>query len=171
MYLLLFAAVIFMIVSRMSGWLYMTLAVTAILLVFDRRIFLRCDYVLLLTFLCFFVFSSSISSNPAVASFLSKIIAGHEYVGSIAVSQVISNVPAAIVLYPFAVNRGALLYGLDSAGLVTIIGSLASVINYRIYVREYPGRGMAFIKTFTLVSILFFLIVALPGYFLSLRPM
>lgn len=171
MYLLLFSAVIFMIVSRMSAWVYMTLAVAAVLLVFDRRVFLRCDYVLLLTFLCFFVFSSSISSNPAFAALLSKIIAGHEYVGSIVISQVISNVPAAIVLYPFAENRGALLYGLDSAGLVTVIGSLASVINYRIYVREYPGRGKDFLRTFTIVSLLFFLVVALPGYFLSLRPL
>ena len=82
-------------------------------------------------------------------------------------SQVISNVPASIVLYPFAVNKGALLYGLDSAGLVSLIGSLASVINYRIYVREYPGKGGSFIKTFTLISWAFFAIVVIPGYLLS----
>ena len=122
-------------------------------------------------YLCFFVFSSSISSNEKIAAFLSSVIAGHEYIGSILVSQVISNVPAAIVLYPFAENRGALLYGLDSAGLVTIIGSLASVINYRLYVREYPGKGWNFIKTFTFVSLLFFLIVVVPGYLISLTPL
>ena len=171
MYLALFAAVIFMIVSRTAYWIWFAAAVTAILLVFDRRVFLRCDYVLLVTFFCFFVFSSSVAANPTIAAFLSGVIAGHEYVGSIAVSQVISNVPAAIVLYPFAVNRGALLYGLDSAGLVTIIGSLASVINYRIYVREYPGRGGAFIRTFTAVSLAFFAIVAVPGYLISKTPM
>ncbi|MBR5942789.1 MAG: citrate transporter, partial [Clostridia bacterium] len=142
-----------------------------IILIFDIKVLLRCDYVLIVTFFCFFVFSSSVAANETVAGFLSKILAGHEYVGSIAVSQVISNVPAAIVLYPFAVNRGALLYGLDSAGLVTIIGSLASVLNYRIYVREYPGKGMSFIKTFTLISVIFFLIVALPGYFISQTPL
>ena len=160
-----------MIVSRTGAWVWFTAAVTALILVFDRKILLRCDYVLLLTFLCFFVFSSSVAANKTVADFLSRIIAGHEYVGSIAVSQIISNVPAAIVLYPFAVNRGALLYGLDSAGLVTLIGSLASVINYRIYVREYPGEGMAFVKTFTAVSVAFFLLVALPGYFISQTPL
>ena len=71
------------------------------------------------------------------------------------------------MLYPFAVNKGALLYGLDSAGLVSLIGSLASVINYRIYVREYPGRGMAFIRVFTLVSLAFFAIMVVPGYLIS----
>ena len=44
---------------------------------------------------------------------------------------------------------------------------LVSLINYRIYVREYPGRGGKFIKTFTLVSWAFFLIVVIPGLLLS----
>lgn len=167
MYLILFAAVLFMIVSRTPLWVYFLIAVTAVILIFDRRILLKTDYVLLLTFLCFFIFSSSITRNPAIAEFLRKTVAGREYIVSILVSQVISNVPASIVLYPFAENTGALLYGLDTAGLCSLIGSLASVINYRIYVREYPGRGMKFIKVFTLISWIFFLIVALPGYLLS----
>lgn len=75
--------------------------------------------------------------------------------------------PAAIVLYPFTANLSALLYGVDSAGLCTLIGSLASVINYRIYVREYPGKGMKFIKVFTLVSLAFFAVVVIPGFLLS----
>ena len=40
-------------------------------------------------------------------------------------------------------------------------------INYRIYVREYPGQGGRFIKVFTLVSWAFFIIVVIPGYLLS----
>ena len=166
-YLCLFAVVIFMIVSRTAWWPYITAAVAVVILIFDRRVLLRCDYVLLVTFFCFFVFSSSIAANEKIAGFLSRVVAGNEYVVSIAVSQVISNVPAAIVLFPFAENRGALLYGLDSAGLVTLIGSLASVINYRLYVREYPGRGKKFIGVFTAISIIFFLFVAVPGYFIS----
>ena len=54
------------------------------------------------------------------------------------------------------------------AGL-SLIGSLASVINYRIYVREYSGRGGKFIRTFTLISLAFFALVVLSGYFLSRR--
>ena len=99
------------------------------------------------------------------------VVANHEYLWSILLSQAISNVPAAIVLYPFAVNRGALLYGLDSAGLCTLIGSLASVINYRLYVRDYPGNGKKFILVFTIISLAFFAIVAVPGYLISLSPL
>ena len=171
LYLALFCAVLFMIVSRTAFWLPAAGAAAVLLLIFDRKVFVKTDYVLLVTFLCFFIFSSAVAKNPDVAGFLTRAVAGREYFGSILVSQVISNVPAAIVLYPFAENRGALLYGLDSAGLVTLIGSLASVINYRLYVREYPGQGGNFVKAFTLISLLFFLLVVLPGYFISRAPL
>ena len=165
--LCLFALVIATIVSRTPWWYVAVGIVLLAVLIADRRLLLKTDYVLLLTFLCFFVFSSSVAANEHTAAFLRKAVAGREYLVSILISQVISNVPAAIVLYPFSQNTGALLYGLDSAGLCTLIGSLASVINYRIYVREYPKNGLKFIKVFTLVSLAFFAFVALPGYFIS----
>ena len=167
LYLALFAMIIWTIVSRTGLWPAAVVIVAVSVFFADRELMRRTDYVLLLTFLCFFVFSSSIAANPAISGFLKTSVAGHEYAWSILLSQVISNVPASIVLYPFAVNKGALLYGLDSAGLVSLIGSLASVINYRIYVREYPGRGMAFIRVFTLVSLAFFAIMVVPGYLIS----
>ncbi|MBQ6018584.1 MAG: citrate transporter [Clostridia bacterium] len=166
-YLCLFALVLATIVTRMPWW-YVSVAVIAVsVFVIDKKILVKTDYVLLLTFFCFFVFSSSIAANETISSFLRSAVAGREYVWSILLSQAISNVPAAIVLYPFAQNRGALLYGLDSAGLCTLIGSLASVINYRLYVREYPGKGGKFVKVFTLVSLAFFAFVVLPGFFIS----
>lgn len=170
-YLVLFALILFTIVSRTALWGYITIAVFLAVLLFDRRTLLKTDYVLILTFLCFFVFSSSISANPAISGFLKRAVAGREYWWGILLSQLISNVPAAIVLYPFTENLPALLYGVDTAGLCSLIGSLASVINYRIYVREYPGRGGAFIRTFTLISLAFFLLVVLPGYLLRVWPM
>jgi len=169
-YLALFCLVLWVIVSRTTLWPYAVGVVFIAVLIFDPQVIRRTDYVLLATFLCFFVFSSSISSHPSVAGFLGKLVAGNEYWASIGISQIISNVPAAIVLYPFTVNNAGLIYGLDTAGLVSLIGSLASVINYRIYVREYPGRGKNFIKTFTLVSWAFFAVVAVPGYLLISWP-
>lgn len=166
LYLSLFVIVLASIVTRTNFWPFVALFVALSLLIFDRKILLQTDYVLLLTFLCFFVFSASICANPAVSDFLSRAVGGHEYLWSILLSQVISNVPASIVLWPFSKNLRALIYGLDSAGLCSIIGSLASVINLRIYVREYPGRGWAFIKTFTWISLAFFAIVVLPQLWL-----
>ena len=166
-YFCLFLLVLGVIVTRTQYWYAAVAVVFAAVLLTDRRLLLKTDYVLLVTFFCFFVFSSSVAGNGTVAAFLQRVMDGHEYAGSILLSQAISNVPAAIVLYPFSRNTGALLYGLDSAGLVSMIGSLASVINYRIYVRAYPGNGGKFLKTFTLVCLSFFVIVVLPGYYLS----
>lgn len=164
LYISLFVLVIATIVTRTPYWPFITAFVALSLLIFDRQILRQTDYVLLLTFLCFFIFSSSICHNEKIAGFLSRSVANHEYVWSILLSQIISNVPASIVLWPFTNENGlrSLLYGLDSAGLCSIIGSLASVINLRIYVREYPGKGFAFMKTFTWISLVFFAIVVLP---------
>lgn len=162
LYLSLFTLVIAAIVTRTPYWPLVTLIVLAAVLIFDRTILLRTDYVLLLTFFCFFVFSSSICKNPSISAFLEKSVRGHEYIWSILLSQLISNVPASIVLWPFTDNLKALLYGLDSAGLCSLIGSLASVINIRIYIREYPGNAIKFIIKFTWISLIFFAIVVLP---------
>lgn len=162
LYLSLFTLVIAAIVTRTPYWPLVTLIVLAAVLIFDRTILLRTDYVLLLTFFCFFVFSSSICKNPSISAFLEKSVRGHEYIWSILLSQLISNVPASIVLWPFTDNLKALLYGLDSAGLCSLIGSLASVINIRIYIREYPGNAMKFIIKFTWISLIFFTIIVVP---------
>lgn len=162
LYISLFTLVIISIVTRTVYWPFVTLIVLAGVLIFDRKILLRTDYVLLLTFFCFFVFSSSICKNSAISGFLENSVRGHEYVWSILLSQVISNVPASIVLWPFTDNLRALLYGLDSAGLCSIIGSLASVINLRIFIREYPGQGKNFIVKFTYISLIFFAIIVVP---------
>ena len=166
-YLTLFLLVLLTIVTRTEYWYITAVIVIIAALIFDRKILLKTDYVLLMTFLCFFVFSSAVAANPTISAFLSKSVESHEYIWSIALSQIISNVPASIVLLPFSTNTKALLYGLDTAGLCSVIGSLASVINLRLYVREYPGKSGKFIKVFTLISLAFFAFVVLPGYFIS----
>ena len=166
-YVILFALVLTVIVTRTALWPYAVAVVILGVLALDWKILLKVDYVLLATFLCFFVFSSSIAANPSISAFLKKAVAGSEYWWAIGVSQIISNVPATIVLYPFTENFSGLIYGADTAGLCSLIGSLASVINYRIYVREYPGQGRKFIKVFTLISWAFFLLVVIPGLLLS----
>lgn len=166
-YLILFAMIILTIVTRTKYWPIAVAIVIVVIAAVNIKLFVQVDYVLIFTFLCFFVFSSSIAANPKISDVLNKAVAGNEYWWAIGLSQIISNVPASIVLYPFTQNFAGLIYGADTAGLVSLIGSLASVINYRIYVREYPDNGFKFVKTFTLVSWAFFIIVVIPGFFLS----
>ena len=169
-YLLLFVLIIAVIVTRTTLWPWAVALVVGAILLADRKLLLQVDYVLIVTFLCFFVFSSSIAAHPGISAVLTKAVAGNEYWWAIGLSQLISNVPATIVLYPFSGNFAGLIYGADTAGLCSLIGSLASVINYRIYVRSYPGQGGRFIRVFTGISWAFFLIVVLPGFLLSRWP-
>lgn len=166
-YICLFIMIILTIVTRTKFWYISALIVLVAVILTDKALLKQTDYVLLLTFLCFFIFSSSIAGNPSISGFLKKSVAKHEYWWALGLSQIVSNVPASIILYPFTTNLSGLLYGADTAGLCSIIGSLASVINYRIYVREYPKNGTKFLKTFTLISWAFFIIVVIPGFFLS----
>lgn len=166
-FLVLFTIVLLTIVTRTGLWPVSLGIVILTVAIVDRHVFLKVDYVLLATFLCFFIFSSSIASNPSISEFLSKTVANNEYWWAIGLSQIISNVPASIVLFPFTKNFAGLIYGADTAGLCSLIGSLASVINYRLYVREYPRNGKKFIIVFTLISWAFFLIVVIPGLLLS----
>ena len=150
-YLVLFALIIAVIVTRTTLWPFAVILVLATIAVADRSLFRQVDFVLIITFFCL----------------LRRAVAGHEYWWAIGLSQIISNVPASIVLYPFSTNFAGLIYGADTAGLCSLIGSLASVINYRIYVRAYPGNGGKFVRVFTLVSWAFFLLVVIPGWLLS----
>ena len=168
-FLILFALIIWTIVSRTRFW-PIAIAIVIITIAFlNLKLFIKVDYVLLVTFFCFFIFSSAITGHPKVSEFLRNVVTGHEYPAVLILSQFISNVPATIVLYPFSESLSGLIYGADTAGLCSLIGSLASVINYRIYVREYPKGGKQFIKTFTLISWVFFLIVVIPGFLLSVK--
>ena len=132
-YISLFAMIILTIVTRTKLWPIAVAIVILGIAAVNIKLFTQVDYVLIFTFLCFFVFSSSITSNPKISVALQKAVAGHEYWWALGLSQIISNVPASIVLYPFTENFAGLIYGLDTAGLCSLIGSLASVINYRIY--------------------------------------
>ena len=95
---------------------------------------LRVDYSLLLTFVAFFVFIGNMGRIPIVKELLIKVLEGHELILGFAASQVISNVPAAILLSGFTTDYPMLLRGVNIGGLGTLIASLASLISYKFYV-------------------------------------
>ena len=93
LYLLLFALCM-LVVLRIIGWELMLLILIAVLLVFDRRRLLHADFLLLATFVCFFVFAGNMARMEPVKNALSALLSGRELFCGMAASQVISNVPA-----------------------------------------------------------------------------
>lgn len=61
-YVCLFVLILAVIVTRTPLWPLAVVLVLATILVLDRKILLKVDYVLLFTFLCFFIFSSSVAA-------------------------------------------------------------------------------------------------------------
>lgn len=96
----------------------------------------KVDYGLLLTFVAFFIFIGNMGRIDWVKKVLEKVLAGNELFLGFAGSQVISNVPAAILLSGFTKNYAALLQGVNIGGLGTMIASLASLISYKFYAEE-----------------------------------
>ena len=113
------------------------ICVMVVVLLVDRKLYLSVDYFLLLTFLCFFIFIGNMKRIPAVSDFLISVVQGRELLTGILASQVISNVPAAILLSGFSTDFSALLTGVNLGGLGTLIASLASLISFKFFTREY----------------------------------
>lgn len=108
-------------------------AVVAGLLVLDRRALRSVDVGLLLTFACFFVFAGNMARMPAVDEALSQAMAHNALLTSAGASQIISNVPAAVLLSHFADGYEALLVGVNIGGAGTLVASLASLITFNQY--------------------------------------
>lgn len=130
--------------------------------VFDRSLFVKVDYALLATFVCFFVFVGNIARVEAVRGFFSEILEGRELIVSVALSQVISNVPAAVMLSGFTENGAELLLGVNLGGLGTVIASLASLISFQFYRKSEGAKSGRYMLTFTLVN--FGLLAVLLGF-------
>ena len=121
-------------------------------LVFDRRLLAKVDYPLLLTFVCFFVFVGNIARIDAIGSYLSEIMNGKELLVSAGLSQVISNVPAAVMLSGFTGSGTQLLLGVNLGGLGTIIASLASLISFQFYRNTEGANSVRYIAVFSAVN-------------------
>ena len=127
--------------------IWIGVAVLAYTLLFDRRS-LKIDYLLLLTFVCFF----GLAENFKVLLSSNINHPQNIFLFSALVSQVISNVPAALLFANFTVKWKALLWGTNVGGFGSLVGSLANLIAYKLYVSNGEGGDMG---DFTLMFLVF----------------
>lgn len=129
----------------------------------DRGTLGKVDYSLLLTFVGFFIFIGNMGRMPVFCDFLQKIIGGREVMTAVIASQVISNVPAALLLSGFTENITALIIGTNLGGLGTLIASMASLISYKQVIRQIPEGKKKYFGWFTIANIVFLVILVLEN--------
>lgn len=134
-----------------------TFAVTIItVIILNKKLFKEIDYSLLITFIGFFIFIGNISTMDVVRSFMENILNSEKstFISSILASQVISNVPATMLLSGFTGHFKELLLGVNIGGMGTLIASLASVISYKIYTGEFRKKNDKYLRKFNLYNLL-----------------
>jgi len=157
-------------VADIINWIVMFAVVVAAVAVMDRKAFKYVDYALLLTFVFFFVLIGNIGRITYVYDTLSKVVAVSPVLTAVAASQIISNVPAAMLLSAFTEDGEALVIGTNLGGLGTLIASMASLITYKFYAampRENKNAGITYLPAFTIVNLIF--LVVLVALWLLIR--
>ncbi len=151
-------------VLRFIDYRVTILVVFLSILCFDRTVLKKVDYFLLLTFVCFFIFVGNIGEIPVIRDFLASLLEGREFLVSMLASQVISNVPAAVLLSAFTDDYKAMILGTNLGGLGTLVASLASLISYKFYLRTSKANSARFLGVFTIYNLGFLVILCLFYY-------
>ncbi len=160
LYLALFALSIIIVFRVIPYWIGLAVIVAALLFA-DRRALRAVDYPLLLTFVCFFIFSGNMSRIPAVSRLLTHLMEQQPLLVSVLSCQFISNVPSSILLSHFTADYRSLLLGVNIGGTGTIIASLASLITFREYTAHNPGKSGYYLLLFSAFNFGFLIVLTL----------
>ncbi len=140
--------------------------VAFVVLIFDKKAYKGIDYGLLLTFVFFFVLIGNLGRIDIIHDTLSRVIEKNVMLTAVLSSQVISNVPSAMLLSAFTKNSASLLIGTNLGGLGTLIASMASLITYKFY-NKVRSEGEHYLLAFTVINIIFLVLLLILYILLS----
>lgn len=175
--LLIYFALFVLNILTVVGYVHflISLGVTVVaMLIMDRKSFTKADYNLLVTFVFFFVLIGNIGRIDAITGALSGLVSSYPVPAAVLSSQIISNVPAAMLLSAFTDDGKSLIIGTNLGGLGTLIASMASLITYRFHAsfakeqKEKTGEKQDnYILNFTIINII--MLAILFGLYLILN--
>ena len=135
---------------------YITLVILLVcIIIFDRDTIKNVDYSLIFTFTGFFIFIGNVGRIPVFRDFLQAFISGKEMITAVLCSQIMSNVPAVLLLTGFTDNIRMLIIGTNLGGLGTLIASMASLISFKFIQREDKNVNGKYIAAFTAANVVF----------------
>lgn len=131
-------------------------------LLFYRQVLWGIDWLLLLVFTLMFVDLGLLAKLPVMSNWLEQlqVLPGGDYTATALISQIISNVPAAIFMQHFSADWRAISWGATAGGFGLIIGSLANLIALRL--AKQPGLW----REFHMWSLPVFIVSLLLGWLL-----
>ncbi len=120
-----------------------TLVVIGYALIRDRDS-LKIDFGLLATFAAFFLLTDNLEQ------ILSRLLhhPDHVFLLTALGSQLISNVPATLLVSSYTEHWQPLLWGASVGGFGSLIGSMANLIAYRLYLAQAPAEARVFTTAF-----------------------
>ena len=148
-------------VFRVVPYILTTAVTVVVLLLADRKVLGKIDYMLLLTFVCFFIISENLGRVDVIRNFLQQLLQANTLLTAVGTSQVISNVPAAVVLSGFTDQWHQMLSGVNIGGLGTPIASLASLITIKFYMGWKDGKILRFLGYFMVTNVIMLVILLL----------
>ena len=160
--------VLFGVLSVISIW-FALVASLACAFWIKGEIVAEVDYGIILTFINFFIIVGAVSRIPSIHDVLSTYMVHNSsvFVTSVGMSQVISNVPAAVLLSKFTTRVGPLYIGVTVGGLGTFIASLANLLAFRQYQAfSHDGTVKKFVRQFTLINVVYLAIFFGIGFVL-----
>ena len=125
------------------------------------------DWGLLATFAAFFTFSGNLARMEPIQALFARLLSHGTMLISALTCQIISNVPATLLLADFTHNLKNLTIGVNLGGLGTLIASMASLISYKIYAHNYNKTKGRYLLWFTIANVLFLAVLVLVYVFIS----
>lgn len=163
-----FIALMILMAAAVFGYVnfYLAVAIVAVIVLFYRpELFKGVDYHLLLTFVFFFLIVGNIANIQVLTDFISNTFVGPQmsFLGTVFMSQSISNIAAPILISPFTPHAVSVVIGADIGGIGTMVASMATLIAYKIIRVQARGETAGFVKYFALVNAGFLAVLVVVG--------
>lgn len=172
-YLLIFINALLTVLRVIPEW-YALIITLVLTIPFSIHLLKKVDYTLLLTFFSFFIFTGNMGQMTVIKSFVSTLLNSDlsVYFTGLITSQFISNVPASVLLSTFTDAQfwKPLLQSVNVGAMGTLLASLASLITFKFVIKDFPNQGKTYIKTYTLLCVIYVIIITgvvflVSGYF------
>ena len=148
-------------VAKITNCFIVLAIVIILILICDRKVLVKVDYSLILTFIFFFIFIGNLGNINAFSKLISNVLQGREVLVSVLWSQCMSNVPAAVLLSGFTTNIKELIIGTNLGGLGTLIASMASLISYKYIAAHNSDTKGKYLLYFSIINVVMLIILYL----------